>query len=137
MLSPLLQSVFKSWNDKCRNFWRKYYLAFFSLTFYKAIAHRPCSKKKWKQKHKHNVIVTLKITQPLVNLHSISIPIIIKSILGFMYSKGGFKSEDTWEFLLLQKNIPNHYPQQKISFLLFWADIFCSVIVLSDSVLEK
>ena len=28
--------------------------------------------------------------------------------------KGGFKSEDTGEFLLLQKNIPNHYPEQKI-----------------------
>ena len=29
-------------------------------------------------------------------------------------SKGGFKSEDTGEFLLLQKNIPSHYPEQKI-----------------------
>ena len=35
-------------------------------------------------------------------------------------AKGGFKSGDTGGFLLLQKNIPDHYPNQKISYLLFW-----------------
>ena len=35
-------------------------------------------------------------------------------------AKGGFTSEDTGGFLLLQKNIPDHYPNQKISYLLFW-----------------
>jgi hypothetical protein len=29
-------------------------------------------------------------------------------------ANGGFKSEDTGRFLLLQKNIPNLYPEQKI-----------------------
>ena len=34
--------------------------------------------------------------------------------------KGGLKSEDMGEFLLLQINIPNHYPEQKI-----WISVYC------------
>ena len=34
--------------------------------------------------------------------------------IGFPHTKGGYKSEDTGGFLLLQKNIPNYYPEQKI-----------------------
>ena len=31
------------------------------------------------------------------------------------HPKGGLKSEDTEEFFIAKINIPNHYPEQKIS----------------------
>ena len=58
-------------------------------------------------------------------------------------SKGGFKSEGTGGFLLLQKNIPNLYPEQKIwiSFSLRCygreIQIFCSIQWFGIFILEN
>ena len=48
--------------------------------------------------------------------HQLFWMLIMKKSLGTIkkVSKGGFKSEGTGGFLLLQKNIPNLYPEQKI-----------------------
>ena len=49
-----------------------------------------------------------------ISFHEFAKKILPSHLLIKAMSKGGFNSEDTGGFLRLQKNIPNHYPEQKI-----------------------